>query len=125
MYTAVVLVDESRDKLIRAFASLLEANAGFEVLAHHMTLHMGSAEPQEAAMVGSFVTLVADAIAQDDKVIAVRIIPWGIKSKNPIPHITLAVNRQNGGKPKMSNDLKAWEPIEEPISLRGRLEEVK
>ena len=49
----------------------------------------------------------------------------GYPSKNPIPHITLAVNRAQGGKPVMSNDIKNWEKFEGELTLSGKVVEKK
>ena len=47
-----------------------------------------------------------------------------IPSKNEIKHITLAVNRKNGGKPFLSNKLKQWSPTN-PLTLKGIIKEVQ
>jgi hypothetical protein len=127
-YTAIVLTRESQEKLLGAFADLLRGRNDWSALAHHVTLHMGSPTAEEAAMIGSTVALTADAVGGNDLVLAVRVVPWfghkDIKSKNPIPHITLAVNKLAGGKPVMSNHLKNWELLSEPIFLKGNLEKI-
>jgi len=127
-YTAIVLSPESQERLLGAFRDLLRGRTDWVTLAHHVTLHMGSPTPEEAPMIGSEIALTADAVAGNDLVLAVRVVPWfghkDIKSKNPIPHITLAVNKAAGGKPVMSNHLKNWEPLTEPIFLKGSFEKV-
>ena len=54
--------------------------------------------------------------------VAVRVT--GFESKNKIPHVTMAVNIENGGKPVMSNDIKEWKALETPIKLSGEVKEV-
>jgi hypothetical protein len=128
MYTAVVLTDDSHSKLVATFGHLWQDQPGWETLAHHLTIHMGKATDEEQLMLGEFATLVIDAVAGDDKVMAVRVMQVfttrvQVESKNPTPHITLAVNREAGGKPFFSNKLTDWEQVDH-IRLRGRIEEV-
>ena len=61
--------------------------------------------------------------AIDDKVMAVGV--EGYSSNNKKAHITIAVNRTNGGKPFMSNQLSDWKPIGFQIKLTGIVTEVK
>lgn len=127
-YTALVLSDDSHDKLVQTFGNLWKDQKGWETFAHHMTMHMGPAKEEEQLMLGEFATLVIDAVAQDDMVVAVRVAHAfttriTVESKNPTPHITLAVNKAAGGKPVMSNKLIDWQPVE-TLRLRGRVEEV-
>ena len=62
-------------------------------------------------------------IVQDDKVFAVGVD--GYPTNNKKAHITLAVNRQGGGKPMMSNNLENWRPIGFPLVLKGIVTQVK
>lgn len=125
MFTAVVLDELSRNVLLYHLSRLVPAN--FEKVAHHMTLHMGAATPEDK--VGSVVEMVATHIAKNNKVIAIKISKGGEISSNKIPHITIAVNRENGGKPVMSNQLANWETFANArvgisqLVLRGIVEE--
>lgn len=122
-YSAVVLDERSRAKLLSDF----EIPEGWEIISDHMTVTMGPLKDKKS--LGRNFILEVVALSQDDKVMAVKIdIPptfWtGVGEKvKPLPHITLAVNRANGGKPQMSNDLTDWMPFE-PFLLRGTLEEI-
>jgi hypothetical protein len=97
----------------------------WEKIAHHVTLRMGSL-PKELEK-GKIVRLVATDIGEfGDKVIAVKVeldeddnfqIP-----EDKTPHITLAVNRFNGGKPFISNKIEEWRPIQR-IVLTGIISE--
>jgi len=60
--------------------------------------------------------------AMDDKVMAVGV--KGYSSTNEKPHITIAVNRANGGKPYLSNKLTDWRKIGFSFELTGYVEEV-
>lgn len=120
-YSAVVLDDVSRYRLIERFKSAIPE--GFEIVAHHMTINLGAIKPEYHKYVGMNVRLSVNEIAIDDKVIAVGVS--GFNSDNAKPHITLAVNRTNGGKPMMSNNLTDWQRIKRPLFLTGKVTEVE
>jgi tRNA splicing ligase len=121
-YVALVLNEESHSYLVNRYKDKIPN--GWEVIAHHVTIHMGSATPVEVLDLGKKYKIKIKTIAYDDKVMAVGVeLPIGIQSKNKIPHITLAVNRKNGAKPVMSNNLKNWENVEE-FFLESTLEQV-
>lgn len=121
-YSAVVLDDISRERLIDKFKNIIPE--GWDVLAHHMTINLGEIDPEYENYVGLVVRLTVNDIAMDDKVIAVG-VSSEFKSVNAKPHITLAVNRANGGKPVMSNNLINWERLRKPLSLRGKITQVE
>ena len=118
-YTAVVLFPADRTKLLANF-SIPE---GFQPIAHHMTINMGAAaNGPAAAIVGQKFKLTVVSIAQDEKVMAVG-VETECPSTNKIKHITLAVNRDAGGKPFHSNQLKDWQPVSH-IELNGFVAEL-
>ena len=49
---------------------------------------------------------------------AVALKVKGYKVKSGIPHITIAVNKKAGGKPRMSKEIKNWKKVK-PIKLQG------
>jgi len=116
-YTAVVLDKKSHDLLVSEMKHHIPE--GWEVYAHHMTINMGAYKIRDE--VGKKVTLTASSVAHDDKVVAVSV--YGYPSSNTHPHITVAVNKAEGGKPKDSNSLKKWLNIP-PIRLTGTVTEV-
>lgn len=118
LYTAVVLDDWSRNELLDRIGGMIPND--WEIIAHHMTVNLGSAESEY--MADFPIELHVKSIASDDKVIAVEV--EGFPSKNKIPHITIAVNRKMGGKPVMSNNLVNWEPLDEKFGVFGYLTEV-
>jgi hypothetical protein len=61
--------------------------------------------------------------AIDDKVMAVGV--EGYPTMNAKAHITIAVNRNAGGKPVMSNNLTDWKEINFKIELKGIVTEIK
>lgn len=118
-YSAVVLNNESRNILIDLFKKVIPDN--YEIICHHMTINMGELDYNMKKYLGNNIDLIVNSIAYDDKVIAVGV--EGFYSKNKIPHITLAVNRKNGGKPFMSNKLTDWKRIKK-VELQGIVQEI-
>lgn len=119
VYTALVLNPESRALLLQSFQEQLPA--GWEVIAHHMTINLGSSENGPAHdLVGTEGEAIVTMLGKSDKAIAVQ-VESKIPSKNAIKHVTLAVNKAGGGKAKDSNNITNWEPAS-PIALRGRVQ---
>ena len=118
-YTAIVLDDKSRGALLEVFSSNIPD--GWEVIAHHMTMKMGSLNGTFALLLGQTAELTVTHFAIDDKVCAVMVDSHA-PSTNKVKHITLAVNRDAGGKPVMSNQLTSWEKVS-PLKLTGIVKE--
>lgn len=116
MYTAVVLDEKSRSQLL----AQLNIPQDWEIIADHLTINMGAAKN---VMLGSHVDLVIKSYALDDRAMAVA-VDGDIPSDNEIKHITIAVNRKNGGKPVHSNKLTNWIAIPE-LTVSGEIQEVK
>jgi len=115
-YTAIVVDDPS------VILSQFDIPEGWEPIAHHVTLNMGPAKNPE--LVGQSFQVTLNTLAQDDKVMAAGVqMPPNVPTINATPHITLAVNRANGGKPFLSNKLTNWQPIS-PITVNGTVVEV-
>jgi hypothetical protein len=125
MYTAVVLDNVSKAKLLRELIYRIPKD--WKIYAHHMTINMGPLHKGPAAndyTVGDEVSMDVVSFAQNDLVLAVK-VESDIPSKNDIKHITVAVNVDDGGKPRMSNDLTEWQPIDRALVLFGKVEEVR
>ncbi len=120
MYTAIVLDEESKNKLKDKFHSFF--NEDWKIICHHMTINMGKASEDIKSVMGQKVELEAVTLAFDDQVVAVG-VSTDVPSDNNIKHITIAVNYKNGGKPYLSNKLTNWETIP-TIKLSGTIEEV-
>ena len=120
-YSAIVLDDKSRQRLIERFKTIIPE--GFEIIAHHMTINMGEIDPELEKYLGLPVRLSVNEFAIDDKVVAVGVS--GFETHNAKAHITLAVNRENGGKPMMSNKLTNWQPLKRPLYITGKVTEVE
>ena len=127
-YSGVVLDEESRQKLLE-----LPIPEGWEPVAHHMTITMGSFIHKKgkhdfsgAYPPGAEIELPVIAVGQDDRAMAVKVqVPSEINKKISFPHVTVAVNREGGGKPFHSNKIpeENFEPLS-GIVLRGVVEEV-
>jgi len=119
-YSAVVLDDKSRNKLIKMFESLIPKD--WEIIAHHMTINMGKIDSEYEKYLGFPIRLKVEDWAIDDRVLAVGVSGFG--SKNAKPYIIIAVNRKEGGKPYMLNMLKNWKIVKKPLYLTGKITEV-
>ena len=124
-YSAVVLDDISHQKLVAVFKPMIPE--GWDIFAHHMTIKLGAldenSQAKRAMIEGKTIILKVIDYAIDDKVMAVGVS--GYESMNAKPHITLAVNKKEGGKPVMSNYLKDWKEVIIPLELTGKVTEVE
>jgi hypothetical protein len=90
-----------------------------------MTINMGNPDDGPAKnLVGVPFDLVAWAVATNDLVMAVS-VSTDCPSINHNKHITIAVNKTNGGKPKHSNQLQNFQKLPNPIILDGVVTEMK
>ena len=119
-YSCVVLDDKSRSMLLEHLSNNIPNN--FEIIAHHMTINMGELEPEMKHMISDKVTLKVTKIGISELALAVAV--EGFPSKNDIPHITVAVNRKDGGKPFDSNKITNWQPVQFALELTGIVTEV-
>lgn len=127
-YSGVLLDDSSREKLLS-----LEIPDGWEKIAHHMTITMGPIVHPKGKhdfssdyAVGSPVNLEVIAIGMSDKALAVKVRPPAdISPKVKFPHVTIAVNREAGGKPFDSNKIpeENFKPLS-GITLTGKVAEI-
>lgn len=123
MYTAAVITPRYQ-AILKELLEELCPNT-YQWVGHHATIRMGYAIPGDN--LGDIVKLRATHFSKDERVCAVKV--EGINSVNKVAHITLAVNREAGAKPKDSNSLTSWTPLGELIdqdfiSLVGVVQEV-
>lgn len=120
-YTALVLYIKDHNLL-----SSLYKKEGWDTIAHHVTLNMGPFKGNRELLNKDFeVTVIS--YAEDNLVAAVKVqLPKEISSVNVNPHITISVNRKQGGKPVMSNNLD-WSNAKsiKPITINAKLAEVE
>ena len=129
-YSGIVLDEESKQNLLN-----LPIPDGWEPVAHHMTITLGSLihkkgkhDFSESYPVGEQIELPVISVGLDERAMAVKVsAPSEISSKISFPHVTVAVNRAGGGKPFHSNSIpeENFKPIDgTPLTLRGVVEEV-
>lgn len=100
-----------------------DLDSSWERIAHHMTIKMGGLPEEYASSKGNIDSFTVTHIGRlDDKVVAVK-VDTELFTFNKNPHITLAVNRKNGGKPVMSNNITEWTKLDKPIVLKGKIAE--
>ena len=119
-YTSINLHPESQKRLVDYYnGNIQNIPEDWEIIAHHMTINMSSMAfgPLKDYTMGELEKLCNQdqelkvvSYAMDDKVMAVG-VETELPSKNKIKHITVAVNREAGGKPFLSNQLTAWESV--------------
>ena len=122
-YTAVVLDNKSRSALLARLGNMIPE--GWETIAHHMTMNTGPIAPEYVKFLGMTIVMEAIEFCMDDKVMAVGVEVDKYLTKNAKPHVTIAVNRAEGGKPMMSNQLCEWQKLSEPLILTGKVTEVE
>lgn len=119
LYSAVVLDEKSKNELLAKF----KIPEDWKTFAHHMTIVFGKGLPEDKKSdLGRPVELTVEALGVSDKAMAVKVS--GYPSKNKIPHITIAVNVNEGGKPVMSNQITNWKPVQK-FNITGTVTEVK
>jgi hypothetical protein len=123
-YSALVLDNESHNILINSPEINRYLTDEFQIIAHHMTIKMGSLMGTEYQnRIGETETIYASHVGINTKgnVVAVKV---NGTSYNKTPHVTIGVNRNAGGKPVMSNEIVDWVPLSRPIKLMGIVEEI-
>tara|TARA_R100000315_G_scaffold62478_1_gene44277 strand:- start:2805 stop:3182 length:378 start_codon:yes stop_codon:yes gene_type:complete len=111
-YSAVVLDDESRNKLLELVPE------GWKPIAHHMTIKLGPLRDSKYK-VGDKVSMNITAIGIDDRAMAVKVDAE--RDDDKFAHVTIAVS-PDGGKPFHSNQIKDFEKYSGKLS--GVVEEI-
>lgn len=124
LYSAIVLTEESHDKLVRIFSDVIPDE--WDMFAHHMTFAFKEPLPDELReFEGEETTIYATHFGKTSKVCAVSVEGDHTSfSNNPIPHITVGVNKREGGSPVMSNDITDWSELDPHIELTGVIKEI-
>ena len=120
LYSGVVLDSKSKGILLEKLSRVIPQ--GWNLFAHHMTIVFGQGVSNKNE-VGKAVSLTATEVGISDMAIAVKV--EGYPSNSAIPHITVAVNTAEGGKPFMSTKITDWEALREPITLNGIVTEIR
>ena len=120
-YSAIILDKDSRVILEQNFKHLMPE--GWEWICDHMTITLGPLPDELKNMLKKQIELTVKTFGINDKVMAIGV--GDFYSANKIPHITLAVNRNNGGKPYMTNYIDNWITIKNNIPiLTGHIDEI-
>ena len=137
MYTAVVLDEKSHLKLVKWADDNIKVNGvrlpilvrdnGWEMICHHMTISMGNAPEFIKQYLGTKQKLDITHYGISDKAIAVRVVGFYVDPGeiNRKPHITVAVNRRDGGKPVDSNKITNWILVDGLVTLSGEVKELQ
>lgn len=120
-YSAVVL-DASSVTKIKNWIGEDFNGSEWELIAHHATICLGELPQHMKHRIGEVVTLTGFMFGSSDKAMAIEV--EGIESKNKIPHITIAINRETGGKPVDSNKITNWKKIK-MFDVTGVITEVE
>jgi predicted kinase len=116
LYCSVVLSDASKSVIMDMFGQHIPE--GWKVFNHHMTIRFGKGLPEELkGDLGTNQYLRITHLGKSDMAMAVKVD--GYHSDNEQPHVTLAVNVNDGGKPVMSNDITKWVELSSPIRIMG------
>lgn len=132
MYSALVL-DEKSQLALSAWADknvkvngvrlpILVRDNGWKMYCHHMTIQFPGTPDFIKQYVDTEQKLDITHIGVSSKVVAVRVV--GFHSENKIPHITVAINVPEGGKPVMSNQISSWIPVIGAPKLKGTVKEI-
>lgn len=128
LYSCVLLNPESHELLKSTYCNDLTDD--WKIYCHHMTICLGELPTEFKNRLGEQIEVETTKIGQDDKAFAVKVnlLDEELKAYYSVgtkfPHITLAVNKTNNGKPVMSNYIGNWEATEN-IKLYGRITEIK
>ena len=133
MYSAVVL-DEKSQLALSAWADknvkvnhirlpILIRDNGWKMICHHMTIKYPGTPEYVRQYIDTDQKLEVTHVGVSDKAVAVRVV--GFHSENKIPHITVAVNVNGGGKPVDSNRIVNWVSVENGPKLKGTVKEVQ
>ena len=122
LYSAVILDEDSRDKLLALMRLCADVPEDWKRLAHHMTIVFKEGLPEELkGDLNENVILTVKSIGISDDAIAVGV--EGYPSTKDNPHITLAI--PPNGKPANSNYIEDWRDVEAEILLRGKVSEIR
>lgn len=110
-YSAIILDETSKANLIGILGDIIPQD--WEIVAHHMTITMGPLlhprgkhDFSKFYEIGSKVNIPVLKVGHDDRAMAVIVqSPGTINKKIKFPHVTVAIDRVNGGKPFHSNKI--------------------
>ena len=115
-----VLLDEESKNILEKMASSVN-KSDWELHGEHFTVVYGRRYEELGLNVplGSLISISITHIGGNEFCYAVK--AHGFYSHHPVSHITLLVNKLNGGKPVMSNTITEWKELNCPVFLTGTL----
>ncbi|RTK95533.1 MAG: hypothetical protein EKK64_06840 [Neisseriaceae bacterium] len=128
MQSAIVLTDKSKKNLKSKLENFIP-NDWIELSKEHV-INEGPALDEHKAHLGKKFTLIVKEIGFCTQTIAVKVSCDEIKSKDRIPHITLAKNPYVKGNTRASNDIIDWISLKpflgknEILTVEGILQEI-
>lgn len=124
-YSAVVLDETSKQKLLDTLEIKSLIKDEMTIYAHHMTIRLGSlVGTVHESRLGQRESLMATKIGRSKEGSVVAVAVAGAESDNLTPHVTIAVDLLAGSRPKDSNYITEWENLKEPILLNGIVQEL-
>jgi hypothetical protein len=115
-----ILNNHSRMKLLMEIGEYIPE--GWDVIAHHMTICLGCTPPKRVVNdLGKTKLVRITHIGKSDKALAVAV--EGYYSEKSPAHITIAVNRKEGGKPRDADGITEWVKIKSRIQVSGTISE--
>ena len=119
LYSAVVLDDISKTKILNS----VQIPDGWEIICHHFTLCLGAVPEDKKYLLGKNVELIGNQIGQTDKALALKVNNFQ-RFMPGTSHITIAINKSAGAKPKDSNEINIWNDLGTTLYLSGNVEEI-
>lgn len=123
IYAAVVIEDSFEEQKIKELAQQYVPQGWSEPAHYHMTIAQGGF-PESLKLRGDLnkpVELTINMIGVSEKAIAFGTM--GYYSKNEMPHITIGFNKEAGGVPADSKEIKNWKPINKVV-VTGMIREI-
>jgi hypothetical protein len=123
-YTAVVLDEVSRSRVIEITRSAVGIPGDWQLKGHHMTIETKNiAKTAVAERAGEIVEMTVTHIGVGTGIVAVQVRCDAVPSKNSRKHVTIA--HMTGVKPVESNNIpdENWRALE-VFTICGRIEEV-
>lgn len=119
-WCAMVINNDSRSQLIEKLKTFdIDAFPdNWEIIAHHITIDPFNVL-YDIALQGLPVTVRFVHIGRNNTAVALRALDFPFATNNSFPHVTLAINRLVGGKPKDSNLITEWLTLPEMLSVDG------
>lgn len=128
IYVGIFLDEESKNILKENVENYVYEILGNDVtfICHHMTIsHISKINDDIKNWCvlnnNKEFTLTIDAIGYSDKACAARVVTDIVPTTQNYPHITIAVNNSNNGKPVDSNFIKNFIKLPKTITLTGKV----